>query len=163
MIPIPPDPVSELRPDLKPVAIVGHRLSEMQKRAIIGERAAGVPLKEITARYQCDRATVYRICNQTHQEVQSPIFGDWRSGLREKAVEGIHAGLDCKKDPYKRANIGVNVLKGLGDFAPEQGGNVVVSTLVSNLPIGMQHLFPEGNPQGELNPPLSAIPEEETK
>ena len=124
----------------KPLASSSRFLTELEKRAIVAERAAGMLVKEVARRYQVDPATVWRVCKQTQLAVKSPVFGDWRSDMRVKAIDGVNAGLDCPDDPYKRANIGVNVLKGLGDFAQDQG-QVNVTQLVSNLPESVTRLL----------------------
>jgi len=47
-----------------------------------------------------------------------------KQDLRRKAYPAVAAGLDCPKDPYKRGNLGVQVLKGTGDLFGDTNVNV---------------------------------------
>lgn len=58
---------------------------------------------------------------------------NYQENLRQKAVVAVEAGLDDPADSYKRGGLGVQVLKGLGDFAPDQGA-VGVQFLIETCP-----------------------------
>jgi len=49
---------------------------------------------------------------------------DWKEDMRVKAVDGINAGLTCETDAYKRGNLGVRVMVGLGYFTPDNNTNI---------------------------------------
>jgi AcrR family transcriptional regulator len=117
---------------------VPFRTSEAERQAIIAERLAGVSVNDIAKRYGINPATVWRICKKT-QETAAKLADDWRSKMRHKAIRGVNAGLDATDDPYKRAGIGVQVLKGLGDFRGDTDLNVV--TLVSSSPAGLERVI----------------------
>ena len=60
---------------------------------------------------------------------------NYKESLKEKAVDAIKDGLDDPGDPYKRANIGVQVMKGIGEFTPDTG------------PVGIQLLMDRCPPE----------------
>lgn len=105
------------------------RLTERERREIIAERFAGVAVKDIAQRFKVNPITVWRICKGM-QESAAKASDDWRSEMRSKAVKAVNAGLTAKEDPYKRGNLGVNTLKGLGEFKGENEVSIV--TLVSS-------------------------------
>ena len=120
-----------------PLARTARFLTELEKRAICAERAGGVGLKDIADRYGVNPSTVWRVCTETQQATDTPALGaSWRADLRARAVPAITAGLDCPDDPYKRAGIGVQVLKGLGDFAPDSQ-QVNVTAMLASAPAGI--------------------------
>lgn len=64
---------------------------------------------------------------------------DWREDLKEKSVQAIRAGLVHPKDPYKAAGIGVQTLKGLGEFESE--GQVHIAALLNGIPEGQRDRY----------------------
>ncbi len=49
---------------------------------------------------------------------------DWRADMEKRAIPAINAGLDATEDPYKRAAVGIQVLKGLRVMEPDLGVNI---------------------------------------
>ena len=109
-----------------------YYLTAAEKTAIIAERMAGVKVADIAKRYKCNEVTVWRIC-KTMQEASKAVAREWREEQTELAIQAVNAGLVHPEDPYKRATIGVQALKGLGVYAADSA-NVSVTTLVSNAP-----------------------------
>ena len=53
--------------------------------------------------------------------------GDYKERLKGKAVVAVEDGLECSVDPYKRCGLGVQVLKGIGEF---EGENPLVGIVI---------------------------------
>lgn len=109
----------------------GKRTTPAQQRAIVAELAQNVPKAEIARRYNVCVDTIERVWRRTLREnPQSPLADPatgYRQTLERKAVTSVERGLDDSSDSYKSANIGVQVLKGLGVFAGDQQGAINVS------------------------------------
>jgi len=94
------------------------------EKAVIADRMAGLRTTEIGARYGLHRVTVSRICSrfrreEPRSELASPA-ADYKLRLKTKAISAVEAGLDDASDNYKRGNLGVVTLKGIGEFQGEQ-------------------------------------------
>ena len=134
----PPDTAADLQSTPKPLASSYRFLTESEKRAIVAERAAGMLVRDIAARYRIDPATVWRTCQKVQQDTNTPALStSWRSEARQKAVRSVNRALDDDSDVYKSGNIGVQVLKGLGDFAPDSQQVNVTAMLSSAPPAGI--------------------------
>lgn len=44
---------------------------------------------------------------------------EWYEEIRGHARQAVVAGVTCEEDQYRRGELGVKVLKGIGDFAPD--------------------------------------------
>jgi hypothetical protein len=64
------------------------------------------------------------------RQASTEILGDWRQSQQKRAIKAVDAGLDASDDPYKRATIGVSVLKGLGVYS--DGGSTVTTNIYVN-------------------------------
>src|SRR5262249_22669217 len=112
--------------------------------AIIADRSAGMSCTAIAEKYGVDKATVSRVCKKFRQEVpqaeMSIDLENWKQQLREKAIAAIDRALDAVFDPYKQGSIAVQVLKGLGDFAPENAVQVNHFD-INNIPLELRDRY----------------------
>lgn len=112
----------------------GKRLTETEKRAIVAAVGVKGSMQQVADEFGVHRNTVSELCKSVRDEVPNSVLGaSWRSQMREKAVVSVNRALDDDTDSYKSGAIGVNVLKGLGDFAPDQG-NINVQQLAISMP-----------------------------
>src|SRR5262245_12950393 len=107
------------------------------KVSIIADRAAGLTVREI-AKYDMHANTVSRVCRQfakddPRTEYAQGILSGYRERLKSGAVKAVESGLDHPDDPYKRGNLGVQVLKGLGEFEQEKT-SVHIANLMASVP-----------------------------
>ena len=126
------------------------KITESDKLAIIAARAAGVPVSELASRYRVSRQTISTVLGKLkdarHQDARDEFNATvYRSKLRRKGYEAVEAGLDCDADPYKRGNLGVAALKGIGEFASDQADVNVFLQSIMQLPADMrdEYLFPD--------------------
>lgn len=127
------------------------RLSESQRRAIVAAYTVTGNQRLVAEQFGVHPNTVYTLVKSVRDVKHSVVSTDWRSDMRKNAVSAVNAGLEASDDPYKRAHIGVNVLKGLGDFAPDQGA-VNISQLFASVPESVSRLLDtttDGTPQLE--------------
>lgn len=61
----------------------------------------------------------------------SGVEYDFRDDLKLKSLDAVRAGLVDERDNYKRATIGVNVLKGIGVLQPD---GVQINQLIAAVP-----------------------------
>ena len=102
------------------------KLTDSDRAAILVARAAGVPVNELAKRHGVTRQTIHAVLstlkNSRHADAKEEFDATvYRSTLRRKSYKAVEAGLDDERDQYKRAGVGVQVLKGVGDFAPDNG------------------------------------------
>src|SRR2546426_7163176 len=57
-----------------------------------------------------------------------------RENLRRRAYPAVQAGLEDDSDAYKRANVGIQVLKGTGDLTPDTAVQVSIQTMLAAVP-----------------------------
>lgn len=117
-------------------------LTPRQRASIIADWGAGMPVPAIAVKYHRTAPTIYRMIHplrtsETPPEMISPT-SDWRSRLRQKGVAAVEAGLDCGDDAYRRAEVGVKTLKGLGEF---QGEAQTVNMMLSETPREWREAF----------------------
>ena len=122
--------MADSTPVAKPRRRRGAYLSETEKTAIQAERLTGRTAVDIAQRFNVNRATVARVCRTIYHAAQASALA-WREQQASKAIRAVNAGLDAPRDPYKRAGIGVQALKGLGVYAPDtvQQTNVLVASM----------------------------------
>ena len=127
----------------------GRYLTELQRQAIIASVASGRSQISVAKDFGVHRNTVHALCVTVKPFVKRPdpsVSTAWRDRMRSKAVVAVEAGLDCPDDAYKRGGLGVQALKGLGDFAPEQAINVSAAWV--QVPAGLQGLLEPTDPAG---------------
>jgi hypothetical protein len=114
------------------------KLTEADRMAIVASRAAGVAVNELAKRYRVSRQTIHTVCSvvkkSSRQEAQEEFDSiTFRNRLRRKGFVAIEAGLDDSTDNYRRGSIGVQVLKGLGEFN-DPDINVHVNAMFAAVP-----------------------------
>jgi hypothetical protein len=104
--------------DKRRAHVQSPRLSPAEKSAIVAAVASGQPKTVIAKQFNVHRNTVTALCKSVRavDNPANPLREDYRESLRTKAAVAVEAGLDCTKDEYKRAGIGVRVLEGIGEF-----------------------------------------------
>jgi hypothetical protein len=123
----------------------GLKITESDKLAIVTARAVGVSVNELAKRYDVSRQTISSVLaglkNAKHKDAKEEFDAIvYRNRLRKKAYEGVEAGLDCSDDQYKRGNLGVQVLKGVGDFNGDSI-NVTFNQFVASIPDDMRDRY----------------------
>lgn len=122
-----------------------QQLSEATKQAVIADCIAGIRQSDIAKRHKIHAVTVSKWWNRFKSlkpqgiDSGSPIEHQ-KQGLVTPAFEAVKAGLECTKNAYQRANIGVQVLKGLQIFAPDQATSIQV--LASGIPTDWRSMLP---------------------
>ena len=91
------------------------------EQGIIADRTVGImPVKEIAEKHGVSTRTVNRVWCRFRDTVEKTTGLDSREEMhrrfRRKATVAVEAGLDSKKNPYARGNLGVKVLEGTGDL-----------------------------------------------
>jgi len=125
-----PGPVESER---KPPGQQGNRLGTGIVRSVIAtDLNNGLTPDQIALKYGIHRNSAYYHVRKIHEQQMKERDSDPRSWLRVKlekpAVTAVLRGVKCKEDVYKAANIGVQVLRGLGLF--EGDGSQVVNVQV---------------------------------
>jgi len=117
------------------------RLDTATKNAIIADRLSGIPGEVVGRKYGIHEASVARMMKRFREQTDSKAAvnqtpGDYRSRLRQKSIVAIDAGLDPNPNKYKAGNLGVAVMKGIGEFGgerPATGGIPVIICLPPGL------------------------------
>ena len=109
-------------------------LSEAEKVAIFRDRMRGASFPQISKTYNISMITARSVIETFLEKAdEQPQKVDFKEEMQTKAVVAVNDGLDCPVDPYKRANVGVQVLRGLQVFAPD-GTSVQINNLVASVP-----------------------------
>lgn len=120
-------------------------------QAVIDAKLAGMPVKDICRKYGISQGTLYnwwnafqrgeQVCNTkvTNKLGNAPSLAstasDYKQSLKAKSIQAITAGLDDDSDNYKRANIGVQIMKGIGEFTENHSPkDNVFNILVASMP-----------------------------
>lgn len=64
---------------------------------------------------------------------------NWRELMKDKAVSAVNDALDAKDDLYKRGSLGIQTLKGLGEFEADSGGNL--TQIINSIPPDMRDRY----------------------
>ena len=113
-----PSLVSTTQPETQPQRKVKQTLTVAQRQTIVAACAVGAHKGNLAKEFNVRPEVISRILRKV-KEVQTesnPLRDDYRPALKEKALRSVRRGLDCHRDPYKAANIGVKVLEGIGEF-----------------------------------------------
>lgn len=122
------------------IAVGKSRIPPAVKQAIIIEMASQTPVKLIAIRYDCAESTVRKIwaefCAQASKvrRIADETPEETKSWLRGKALVAIENGLDCDRDPYRQAAVGINVMKGIGEFKSDHSEGTRINVLVNAVP-----------------------------
>jgi hypothetical protein len=134
------------------------RLTELERREIAKRLLAGESPTALSREYGVSRPYLSRVKsalrNRDDRRGKPAVF-DYQTAkdeLRRKAYPAVTAGLDCADDPYKRANVGVQVLKGTGDLFGDT--NVNVGIQLNNCPAELLERM-LATPDGDIPPAAS--------
>ena len=119
------------------------RLDTATKNAIIADRLSGIPGEVVGRKYGIHEASVARLVSQFRRQTDSKAellqtAGDYRSRLKQRSIAAIDAGLDPSPDKYKAGNLGVSVMKGIGEFQEVSMVGVMVAL---NEPAGWKSTY----------------------
>lgn len=108
-------------------------LTDGEKAAIVMMRAQNLSYAVIGRRLGRNPDSVAQYVRGLKEAAKGyGVEGDWKQELKEKSIEAIYDGLDCTESPYKRADLGVKVMKGIGEFRADSV--VQLNNLVQNTP-----------------------------
>lgn len=130
------------------------RIPPAVKKAIIIEKANGAPSRLIAVRYDVSESSVSEIwrkfCTESAKvgTLAAESVEDTRKWLRGKALSAIDNGLSDDRDAYRQAALGVQVMKGIGEFKTEHGEGAKVNIMINNVPDGWKDRY-IGNGGGE--------------
>ncbi len=114
------------------------RLQIADKKAVIADYCGGMTQEAIAAKYNVHRATIARVVRDFKEECPQAEITQGTAGykdrLKGKAVVAVTAGLDDPTDNYKRGNLGVQVLKGIGEFSGDSPKGDSLNILIANMP-----------------------------
>lgn len=133
----------------KSIAPKPQTMTQQERDAILILHGKGATPVYI-ARHLNRAATTIRRVIKTAAKIQDEA-PDFKETLKDKAIAAVHAGLDHDVDPYKRGGLGVNVLKGIGLFAPD-GAAITINNLVASVPEKWRDRY-ISNDEGETNGP----------
>src|SRR5215831_1366682 len=82
------------------------------QQAIFADRSAGLTVRQVGEKYGVHPNTVVSICKKfaredPRTELAQGLLSGSRDRLEVKAVSAVENGLDCRQDPYKAGNLGV--------------------------------------------------------
>ena len=108
------------------------------RQSIFADRSAGLTVRQVAEKYGVHFNTVVSICKKFAEEdprteLAQGLLSGCRDRLEVKAVRALEDGLDCTDNPYKRGNLGVSTLRGLGVFNDESL-HVHVNQLINACP-----------------------------
>ena len=103
----------------------------------------GLTISKCAAKHGCSTRTINTIKRSLNDSPVKPAvsdsFADWKAEFRESSKKAVLSGLRTDDDPYKRAGIGIQVLKGLGDLLPDQSSSIPIWML--EMPTVMQERY----------------------
>jgi|SRR5689334_15080250 len=119
----------------------------IEKQGIIADHIAGLANADIAVKFNRHPATVSRVINELRKcnpapQVTVRSVQAIKAAMLEPASRAIHAGLGCEDDPYKRGNLGVQVLKGIGVFAPDHQAPILA--IMQDTPKEWRNRYLEG-------------------
>lgn len=108
------------------------RVSLAERDAMILMRAQGMSVKTIAGKLNRAADTVAKVLQKARKnaEAEAP---DFKETMKTKAITAVNAGLDEESDAYKRGNLGVQVLKGIGVFIGDNQ-SVTIHNLIAAVP-----------------------------
>jgi len=116
-------------------------LTEGEKAQLLLMVGQGHKKGDIARHFQITERGVYRYISELKKMAALP---DVKTGeaaadipnpkqvVIQKAYPALHDGLDCTTDPYKRGNLAIRALQGVGEFQPDNQVNI--NTLIQNMP-----------------------------
>src|SRR2546429_1890499 len=115
------------------------KLSPDQRHALANQLLSGARTSDVARQFGVTESHVSRIRSRLRQTGPLPPsewdYREARENLRRRAYPAVQAGLEDGSDNYKRANIGVQVLKGVGDLTPDTAAvQVTIQTALAAVP-----------------------------
>jgi hypothetical protein len=120
---------------------ISHRaMTDAERISIFMLHSEGYSYEEIGEKVSRSANTVRGIVFKAKKEaIAAGMKLNWREDLKERSIVAVRAGLDHDKDPYKRAGVGIQTLKGLGEFETE--GQVHIAQLLNSIPEGQRDRY----------------------
>jgi hypothetical protein len=119
------------------------RLTDVQKQTIAVLRTQGLSNSAIAAKMGLHPITVSKSYSEFRRDaagVIDDLGNDWRRDMKILAVRAVKRALADESDKYKSGNIGVQALRGIGEF--ERDGNTVnVAAIISSIPPDMRDRY----------------------
>ena len=111
-----------------------HRpISDAEKMTMCLLRGQGFTEQEIADKLKRPQTSVSGVFKTIERQcIAQGLNYDWREVMEREGVAAVRAGLNCERDEYKRAAIGVQALKGIGSF--EQESAVNLNQLIGQIP-----------------------------
>ena len=138
-----------------PSKLTEHQRHQIAERLLTGESPAALAREYGVSRPYLSRVRALLRGRRKLRRL-APAEFDYttaRDELRRKAYLAVLAGLDCDRDDYKAAALGVQVLKGMGDLNADT--NVTLQTMFAAVP-------PDWRDKYILNEPEEPAPLPET-
>lgn len=136
----------------------GVRITPASRAAIAAQVIAGATQTSVASQFGVHPNTVYNIVKDVRENGADPAQLDWRKRLSEtlptKAVSAIERSIDDTEDVHKAANTGVQVLKGLGHLAGDQGATnvTVIVQAIQSLPADIRAMYLSNDDVIEVTP-----------
>lgn len=118
----------------------GSYISPAKKKSstrtlIIAEHMNGLSFRQIAERLNVSVSTVATVWKEFESTTRASTESvqQFRERITNKAYDAVNDGLDCTDDPYKRASLGVQVLKGVGEFENDTS-KVQINNFVQAIP-----------------------------
>lgn len=119
----------------------GRPLNEGEKCGILIMRSKGMSISEIAKVLGRSEGTISGLLRKAREWAESTgVDYDFKDDLKIRAIDAVKFGLDCDLDPYKRGNLGVNVLKGVGVFAAD-GAQISINNMIASVPPDWQKRY----------------------
>jgi hypothetical protein len=152
---------------LADVETKGAALPLATRNAIIEEKAEGKPSKIVAIHYDVSPSTVDKVWQGFLKQARrvgalgATTPAQIKDRLRGRAVAAIENGLECDRDPYRQAAVGVSVMKGIGEFKGDGNdpASMRVNVLINQLPPEWKERY-IGAGAGTIAPALTPIRED---
>jgi hypothetical protein len=118
------------------------RLTDIQKQTIAVLRTQGMSNHAIAAKLGVHHITVSKAYSEFRRDaapVIDDVGKDWRNDLKVLAIKAVKRGLTDESDSFKSGSIGVQALKGLGEF--EAGNTVNIQAIINSVPPHMRERY----------------------
>jgi len=129
------------------------KLTREQRREIAALVLTGARNPEVAEKYGVSHEYVSRL--RSKMRAVAPASFDYRAErerLRVKAYGAVQTGLDDNTDSYKKAGIGIQVLKGTGDLTPDTTMQISIQTMLAAVPPEWRERYTM-TPVTDENPP----------
>ena len=126
------------------------RMAPIEREAICLLRGRGLSCEEIGVFFKRSKKTIETVISSVERGAKKiGIDYDWKADIKELSIVALRAGLVCPDEPYKRANLGVAGLKGLGEFEGDEG-KVNIQTLIHAVPMAQRGRYLTLEPEQQI-------------